>query len=99
MNAGLNTTCPSCSTDGMRSFYRVEGVPVHSCLMFENERDALEFPTGDIELGFCKSCGFITNMAFDPNVQDYSPQYEDQQCLNHQEQHRSQNPAGNHGNA
>lgn len=64
----------------MSSFYTVRNVPVHSCIMFSNEKDARDFPRGDIELGFCKSCGFISNMAFDTNVQDYSPLYEDQQC-------------------
>jgi SAM-dependent methyltransferase len=48
--------------------------------MFSSERAAIDFPRGDIELGLCKTCGFISNMAFDANVQDYSPLYEDQQC-------------------
>ncbi|UCH85733.1 MAG: methyltransferase domain-containing protein [Candidatus Latescibacterota bacterium] len=64
----------------MRSFYRVDNVPVHSCLMFASQDEALKFPTGDVELGFCETCGFVSNMAFDTEVQDYSPQYEDQQC-------------------
>ncbi|MEJ2720619.1 MAG: class I SAM-dependent methyltransferase [bacterium] len=75
-----NTKCPSCGAAGMRSFYKVENVPVHSCLMFSTEREAREFPRGDIDLGFCASCGFISNMVFDPGVQDYSALYEDQQC-------------------
>ncbi len=72
--------CPSCGTEGMRSFYKVDKVPVHSCLMFSSEKEAREFPTGRIELGVCRRCGFVSNMAFDASGQDYSPLYEDQQC-------------------
>jgi SAM-dependent methyltransferase len=48
--------------------------------MFSNETDARSFPRGRVELGVCETCGFIWNMAFDPEVRDYSPLYEDQQC-------------------
>lgn len=76
----LNKVCPSCGADGMRPFYSVPSVPVHSCLMFATEEEAGKFPRGRVELGFCETCGFVSNMAFDPTVQDYSPLYEDQQC-------------------
>lgn len=76
----LDSVCPSCGVEEMSSFYTVRNVPVHSCIMFSSEKDARDFPRGNIELGLCKNCGFISNMAFDANVQDYSPLYEDQQC-------------------
>ena len=41
----------------------------------------MSFPRGDISLGFCEDCGFISNVAFEPSVRDYSPIYEDQQCF------------------
>jgi SAM-dependent methyltransferase len=65
----------------MTPFYSVAAVPVHSCIMLESEREAREFPRGRIELGFCKSCGFVSNTAFDSKAQDYSALYEDQQCF------------------
>ena len=64
----------------MHAFYEVASAPVHSCIMFSTEAEAREFPRRRIELGLCRSCGFVSNMAFDANVQDYSPLYEDQQC-------------------
>jgi SAM-dependent methyltransferase len=45
------------------------------------QRQALEFPRGDIALGFCRECGFISNVAFNPSMLDYSLVYEDQQCF------------------
>jgi hypothetical protein len=65
----------------MTSFYEVKNVPVHSCIMVATEREAHDFPTGDIELGFCGECGFVSNVAFDTTVQDYSAAYEDQQSF------------------
>jgi SAM-dependent methyltransferase len=71
--------CPSCGYGDLSVFYEVHQVPVHSCLLLPTAQAAREFPRGDIALGFCGRCGFITNVAFDSTVQDYSPDYEDQQ--------------------
>lgn len=73
--------CPSCGHKGLLPFYKVHNVPVHSCLMFPTKQEALDFPCGDIMLGFCEQCGFITNTAFDPATSKYSPIYEDQQSF------------------
>jgi SAM-dependent methyltransferase len=81
IKTGINNSCPSCDSQGLSLFYEVKNVPVHSCLLMPTEQEARAFPRGDIALGFCEQCGFITNVAFDPSVQDYSPIYEDQQCF------------------
>ena len=75
------TACPSCGGRGLKEFYDVRNVPVHSCLLMSSQEEALAFPTGNVVLGFCPSCGFISNVAFDGSVQNYSPAYEDQQCF------------------
>jgi hypothetical protein len=41
--------------------------------------EALNYTRGDIALGFCQTCGFITNLAFDPGLHEYSPLYEETQ--------------------
>ena len=74
-------TCPNCHKRGMTLFYEVRDVPVHTCVMLSTQIDALNFPRGDIELGFCEECGFISNVAFNPNLIDYSKSYEDQQSF------------------
>jgi len=73
--------CPSCGTPGMTVFYEVNDVPVHSCIMLPNEREAREFPRGNVRLGFCGHCGFYCNTAFDTTVQEYTSSYEDQQSF------------------
>jgi SAM-dependent methyltransferase len=73
--------CPSCGIPKMSVFYEVKDVPVNSCLLLSTEKQALNFPRGDVALGFCGACGFISNLAFDPLKVDYSSIYEDQQCF------------------
>jgi SAM-dependent methyltransferase len=73
--------CPSCGTRGMSIFYQAHDVPVNSCVLLSTQRQALDFPRGDVILGFCNNCGFISNVAFDPSKVDYSSVYEDQQCF------------------
>ncbi|EAW33643.1 class I SAM-dependent methyltransferase [Lyngbya sp. PCC 8106] len=76
-----NSTCPNCGHHGLSPFYEVSNVPVHSCLMLSTEEDALDFPSGDVVLGFCEHCGFITNIKFDSKWSAYAPNYEDQQSF------------------
>lgn len=76
-----NTTCQSCGAGPMRVFYESQHVPVHSCLLLETHQDARDFPRRDIALGFCRSCGFIQNVIFDPAMLRYSTAYEEQQSF------------------
>ncbi|HEV8098893.1 MAG TPA: class I SAM-dependent methyltransferase, partial [Gaiellaceae bacterium] len=41
----------------------------------------LSFPTGELRLALCPACGFVTNTAFDPLLQDYSLDYEETQAF------------------
>ncbi|MFP3867922.1 MAG: class I SAM-dependent methyltransferase [Desulfobacteraceae bacterium] len=63
----------------MSVFYELKSVPVHSVLLMPTKEKAHNFPKGDISLGFCPNCGFISNLAFDPRVHEYSSQYEETQ--------------------
>ena len=77
----MSTThvCPNCGTPGIEVFYRAHGVPVHSVQLLRTRQEALDFPTGDVDLAFCRGCGFMSNVAFDPALQDYSHEYESTQ--------------------
>ncbi|NBD31928.1 MAG: methyltransferase domain-containing protein [Cyanobacteria bacterium] len=80
-NELVNHVCPNCGHQGLNIFYEVREVPVHSCLMLSSQQEALDFPCGDVVLGFCDHCGFITNTKFDPKWSAYAPNYEDQQSF------------------
>lgn len=71
--------CPNCDALGMYTFYEVDDIPVHSCLLMPNRQAALDFPKGQLSLGFCPTCGFIANVLFDPSTQAFSSQYEETQ--------------------
>ncbi|MEK0084511.1 class I SAM-dependent methyltransferase [Benzoatithermus flavus] len=73
------TACTACGGTRLLPFYRVEAIPVHSCLLVDTREAALAFPKRDLELAFCEDCGFIFNRLFDPTVLDYSPDYEETQ--------------------
>jgi SAM-dependent methyltransferase len=74
-------SCPSCGATGLEPFYEVERVPVHSCRLVATRDEALSFPTGQLRLAFCPACGFVTNTAYDPALQDYSVSYEETQAF------------------
>ncbi|WP_052055789.1 class I SAM-dependent methyltransferase [Myxosarcina sp. GI1] len=77
----IEHSCPNCSHLELSVFYEVRNVPVHSCLMMSNKQEASNFPCGDVVLGFCNNCGFITNTEFDSKWSAYAPNYEDQQSF------------------
>jgi C-methyltransferase C-terminal domain/Methyltransferase domain len=64
---------------GMMIFHEIKSVPANSCILLSTRREALEYPKGDILLGFCPHCGFISNVAFDPKLTEYSDRYEETQ--------------------
>ncbi|MDP1806063.1 MAG: class I SAM-dependent methyltransferase [Acidimicrobiales bacterium] len=72
------SACPACS-GSLRFFHAQDGVPAHSCLLLASRQDAVSYPKGDIALGVCEACGFITNMEFNPALSDYSTSYEETQ--------------------
>jgi SAM-dependent methyltransferase len=71
--------CHSCGGERLQSFYEVRDIPVHSCLLMSTARQAVDYPRGNLRLGFCHECGFIQNLLFDPGVHEYSTRYEETQ--------------------
>jgi len=72
-------SCPSCGASKMEVFYEVERVPANSCILMGSPEEATEYPRGDIRLGFCRECGFISNTAFESHLTEYSGRYEETQ--------------------
>ncbi|NNC93652.1 MAG: methyltransferase domain-containing protein, partial [Acidimicrobiia bacterium] len=81
LELGAAAVCQSCLAVGMAPFYEVLAVPVHSVTLLPTREDALAYPTADVLLGFCPACGFIQNLLYTPEVQDYSRDYEETQAF------------------
>ena len=75
----LKQNCPNCGSDKLDVFYDIKNIPVHSVRLLESRSEALQYPTGDIKLGFCNQCGFISNLVFQPDLHEYSTGYESTQ--------------------
>jgi len=73
--------CPNCDQADLRIVYEALGVPTNSVLLLDSEEEAKAFPTGDIRLGVCDACGFVSNVAFDPALTEYSGRYEPTQSF------------------
>jgi SAM-dependent methyltransferase len=63
----------------MQVFFELPRVPVNSCLLVDSRAAALDFTRGDIALGFCSHCAFISNVAFRRELTEYSGRYEETQ--------------------
>ncbi len=73
-------TCPACFAQDVTAFHEQSSVPSNSCILLETPGAAKSYPHGRIVLGFCDSCGFIYNSAFDPKLTEYSGRYEETQA-------------------
>ncbi len=72
----VDSACPACGSAGMAVFYEVNDVPVNSVLLVKSREEAINFQTGDIRLAACPACGFVSNIAFDEALTQYTAQYE-----------------------
>lgn len=72
-------TCPACGCDALEIFHEQHGVPVHSCRLVDTRAEAEAFPRGTLRLALCSGCGFITNTAFEQELQSYFESYEETQ--------------------
>lgn len=79
MNILERSICPSCDSTEMSIIYKIENVPIHSVQLLKTKEKAIKYPKRDIKLGFCEKCGFISNVAFDSTVHEYSNEYESTQ--------------------
>jgi Methyltransferase domain/C-methyltransferase C-terminal domain len=71
-------TCPACGGGPLAVFHAQHDIPTNSCLLLDAD-EAVAYPRGEMQLAFCRSCGFLSNVAFDPALSEYSSRYEETQ--------------------
>jgi hypothetical protein len=72
----VRTRCPVCGTGNVKEILRIEGVPVHCCILWEKQEQAINCPKGDIQLTFCENCGHLFNQGFHEELMAYSQHYD-----------------------
>ena len=70
------TQCPVCTSLCSTDCIRIPQVPIYCNVLYASRDEALNAPTGDIDLCFCENCGQLFNRSFDPSRVDYSVEYE-----------------------
>lgn len=70
------TVCPACGGVDLEIFFRLADLPTNCIALSKTREAALNVAKGTIELGFCRHCGVVTNVAFDPSKLGYDPSYD-----------------------
>ena len=70
------TKCPVCNHPEMTGFFEIENTPVFCNVLWNTRGEALSARRAPIHLAYCNNCGLIYNVAFDPELIEYSPDYE-----------------------
>jgi len=68
--------CPVCGGRRFDPFLEIAAIPVHVGVVWPTAAQARDCPRGDVQLRFCARCGFIANVAFDPERVDYELRYD-----------------------
>jgi hypothetical protein len=71
-----STICPVCETPGVLPFLHFKQIPIHCNLLWPTPEAAQGAPRGDISLGFCAHCGYISNLCFDAGLTQHGRRYD-----------------------
>jgi len=76
MNTSSHIACIVCQSSDVRSFLKIEQVPIFCNVQWSSREEARNAPLGEIDLVHCSDCGHIFNTAFDPARIEYTQSYE-----------------------
>lgn len=69
-------TCTACCSSNVQQVLKIDQVPAHCNVLWNDRTSAMNCPKGDIQLNFCNDCGHLYNQAFDNELMTYSLEYE-----------------------
>ncbi|PLX66991.1 MAG: hypothetical protein C0603_09995 [Denitrovibrio sp.] len=72
-------SCPICRNDKLDTLYEAERVPIMQNLLYPSYEEAKEIKTADIVLTQCRTCGFVFNSTFIPDMIQYDQSYDNEQ--------------------
>jgi hypothetical protein len=75
----VSGSCPVCASDSAEVFLARAGVPVQQNLPVDSPEAAAAIPRGSLRMAVCANCGFVFNGAFEPELMEYGPGYNNDQ--------------------
>lgn len=69
-------TCQICGAEGAEPVFAWKNVPSNIGILWPSRTAALDCARGDLEIAFCRNCGYLWNTAFDPARLEYSQAYD-----------------------
>jgi len=72
----IRQSCPGCSHPEMDVFFESESAPVFCNVLWDSRAQAIAACRAPIHLAYCHKCGLIYNIAFNPQLTEYSEAYE-----------------------
>lgn len=69
-------SCILCGSANIETFLSIEEIPVYCNILWQTREQAVKAPQGDIQLAACSNCGHIFNLAFNPDLTEYSQAYD-----------------------
>lgn len=76
MVASITCRCTVCGSKDVLQSVSIQKMPVYCNVLWPSQDEAINAALGDIELGYCQACGHVFNAAFDPELMDYTEEYE-----------------------
>ncbi len=71
--------CRVCASKRLSPFLHRGAVPVHQNLVLASDTAARLLARGELDLVVCQDCGFVFNMAYDPDLLAYGEGYDNTQ--------------------
>ena len=75
-NEMTGPACLACGAAEIERFLHLPEVPVFCNVLLPTAAEAMAAPRGDLDLGICRACGHVFNLAFDPKLVRYAEGYE-----------------------
>ncbi|TWT96478.1 methyltransferase domain-containing protein [Neorhodopirellula pilleata] len=72
--------CVACEGVDLFEFYQLTHLPADTGSLASTKQEAVESLSGELRLAFCRTCGFVHNVAFNPDLVRYSLGYDASLC-------------------
>ena len=71
-----SSPCPLCGAIEKEEIFSWQGVPANIGILWSSKDEAVNCSKGDLRIALCHKCGYVWNIAFDPNRLEYSQAYD-----------------------